>query len=111
MEKTKLKILKANNDIPSLFEIQNFIEGDIERVQINRRYCFIVNEAARISNMPVNEEATKIYSSFNNTKKYIFGNALLVKTKLICFSWMCINYINNYLNKLSEEIITVAVIL
>jgi hypothetical protein len=82
MEKTKLKILKADNDIPSLFEIQNFIEGDIEAVKINKRYCLIVNEAARISNLPVNKEATKIYSSFNKVKKYIFGNALLVKIKL-----------------------------
>lgn len=99
MEKTKLKILKADNDIPSLFEIQNFIKGDIERVQINRRYCFIVNEAARISNLPVNKEATKIYSSFNNTKKYIFGNALLVKTKLICFAWLSLMYCYDYIKE------------
>jgi hypothetical protein len=99
MEKTKLKILKADNDIPSLFEIQNFIEGDIETVKINKRYCLIVNEAARIINLPINKEATKIYSSFNDTKKYIFGNALLVKTKLFCFGWLCLMYCYDYLKE------------
>ena len=111
MERTKLKILKGSNHLPSLIDIQKFIKGDVEQVMINSRYCFIVNDMAAINGMPVNKEATRIYSSFHKTKKYIFGNALLVKTKLTCFSWMCFNYINNYINKHSEEIITAATIL
>lgn len=102
MEKTKLKFISLAippPPQPSLTYLQNFVGGEIEQIQINKRYCFIVNEAARLSNLPVNEEATKIYSSFNDTKKYIFGNALLVKTKLFCFGWLCLMYCYDYLKE------------
>jgi hypothetical protein len=107
MERTKLKIQRGSNHIPSLIELQKFIRGDVEQVMITKRYCFLVNDMAATNGAPINQEATRIYCSFNNTKKYIFGNALLVKTKLTCFSWMCFAYINNHL----EEIQLVATIL
>lgn len=37
---------------------------------------------AAITGMSINKEATKIYNSFHKTKKYIYGNALLIKTKI-----------------------------
>ena len=83
MERTKLKILKASNYIPSLDEVQKFIKGDVEQVIVNKRYCFIVNDMAATNGMPINEKASKIYSSFHKTKKYIYGNVLLIKIKLL----------------------------
>lgn len=85
MQKTKLKIVGLAVTPPpqtSLTYIQNFVGGEIERIQITKRYCFLVNDMAAITGMPINKEATKIYNSFHKTKKYIYGNALLIKTKI-----------------------------
>ena len=83
MERTKLKIMKGSNHIPSLPEIQKYIKGDIAKMIITKNYCFIVNDMAEREELPVNKEATRIYNSFHKTKKYIYGNVLLIKTKMI----------------------------
>jgi len=80
MTRTKLKILKKSNYIPSLIEVQKFIKGDVAKIFITKNYCFIVNDMAASEGLPVNKEATRIYNSFHKTKKYIYGNVLLIKT-------------------------------
>ena len=79
---TKLKILKKNNYIPSLIEVQKFIKGDVAKIFITKGYCFIVNDMAEKNKLPINKEATRIYNSFHKTKKNIYGNVLLIKTKI-----------------------------
>jgi hypothetical protein len=83
MTRTKLKILKKSNYIPSLIEVQKFIKGDVAKIFITKNYCFIVNDMAASEGLPVNKEATRIYNSFHKTKKYIYGNVLLIKTKMM----------------------------
>ena len=81
MERTKLRIIKGSNHIPTLIEIQKFIRGDIAKMFITKGYCFIVNDMAAKNKLPINKEATRIYNSFHKTKKNIYGNVLLIKTK------------------------------
>ena len=79
---TKLKILKRSNYIPSLIEVQKFIQGDVAKILITKGYSFIVNDMAEKNKLPINKEATRIYNSFHKTKKNIYGNVLLIKTKI-----------------------------
>ncbi len=61
----------------TLKELQYYVEGYIEILDLNSKYCLIVNEDAIPLNMPLNIEASKIF------KRKLYGPVLHVRNNLI----------------------------
>lgn len=64
----------------SLSELQSFVEGYIEIVDLRDGKIMIVNEEGKLKNLPFNHAATKIYSEIYTSSDIIVGNVLICKS-------------------------------
>lgn len=64
----------------SLSELQGFVEGYIEIVELKDGKIMIVNEEGKLKDLPFNHAATKIYAETYSNRNIIVGNALVCKS-------------------------------
>ena len=64
----------------SLSELQDFVEGYIEIVNLRDGKIMVVNEEGKLKNLPFNHAATKIYAETHFDREVIVGNALVCKS-------------------------------
>lgn len=72
-----IEVSPKNNRDFTLKELQNFVEGDIEIINLTTKKILIVNEGGKINKLPFNESATELWKKYYGRTDYIVGNALL----------------------------------
>lgn len=72
-----IEVSPKNNRDFTLKELQNFVEGDIEIINLTTKKILIVNEEGKINKLPFNELATELWKKYYGRTDYIVGNALL----------------------------------
>lgn len=72
-----IEVSPKNNRDFTLKELQNFVEGDIEIINLTTKKILIVNEEGKINKLPFNESATELWKKYYGRTDYIVGNALL----------------------------------
>lgn len=72
-----IEVSPKNNRDFTLEELQNFVEGDIEIINLTTKKILIVNEEGKINKLPFNELATELWEKYYGRTDYIVGNALL----------------------------------
>ena len=82
----KLQIIKDSKHEPDLKSAQEFVGGYVEGIQFPNGDYLIVNEEGKLKNLPLNEEATKLWrATFDNDnyvtgrKDFVVGPAILIK--------------------------------
>ena len=78
------KVKPLNGKDFSLKELQNFVGGLIEIVQLplNKNYIMVVNEMGKNEQLPINETATLIYQ-LEGGSDTIVGNALYCHRSMV----------------------------
>jgi len=71
--KTEFKTVK---DLPSLEEMQKFVGGYVEALQLKNGHTLYVNEDGRIKNLPVNKMATAFWDATYVNGGPIVGNVI-----------------------------------
>lgn len=64
----------------SLSELQGFVEGYIEIVDLRNGKIMVVNEEGKLKDLPFNHAATKIYAETYSNRDVIVGNALVCES-------------------------------
>lgn len=72
-----IEVSPKNNRDFTLKELQNFVEGGIEIINLTTKKILIVNEEGKINKLPFNESATELWKKYYGRTDYIVGNALL----------------------------------
>lgn len=72
-----IEVSPKNNRDFTLEELQNFVEGDIEIINLTTEKILIVNEEGKINKLSFNESATELWKKYYGRTDYIVGNALL----------------------------------
>lgn len=72
-----IEVSPKNNRDFTLEELQSFVEGDIEIINLTAEKILIVNEEGKINKLPFNELATELWKKYYGRTDYIVGNALL----------------------------------
>lgn len=75
-------VVPANGKKFTLEELQNYIGGYIERIDMFNGCAMYVDEEGRLKNLPYNEFATKVLAKLGALPcDFIRGNALIVQYK------------------------------
>ena len=72
-----IEVSPKNNRDFTLEELQSFVEGDIEIINLTAEKILIVNEEGKINKLLFNELATELWKKYYGRTDYIVGNALL----------------------------------
>ena len=87
---SEFKIIEDSKDEPSLKEAQEFVGGYVEGIPFTNGDYLIVNEEGKLRNLPLNEEATKLWKDTFDNDNYITGRndfvvgpAILIKAKAL----------------------------
>lgn len=72
-----IEVSPKNNRDFTLEELQSFVEGNIEIINLTTEKILIVNEEGKINKLPFNELATELWKKYYGRTDYIVGNALL----------------------------------
>ena len=72
-----IEVSPKNNRDFTLEELQSFVEGDIEIINLTTDKILIVNEEGKINKLPFNELATELWKKYYGRTDYIVGNTLL----------------------------------
>ena len=64
----------------SLSELQGFVEGYLEIVELKNGKIMVVNEEGKLKDLPFNHAATKIYAETYSSRDIIVGNALVCES-------------------------------
>ena len=70
---SEFKIIEDSKDEPSLKEAQEFVGGYVEGITFPNGDYLIVNEEGKLKNLPLNEEATKLWKATFDNDNYITG--------------------------------------
>ena len=83
---SEFKIIEDSKDEPDLKAAQEFVGGYVEGIPFPNGDYLIVNEEGKLRNLPLNEEATKLWKdTFDNDNyitgrnDFVVGNAILIK--------------------------------
>ena len=83
---SEFKIITDQKDEPNLKEAQKFVGGYVEGITFPNGDYLIINEEGKLRNLPLNEEATKLWKdTFDNDNyitgrnDFVVGNAILIK--------------------------------
>ena len=87
---SEFKIIEDSKDEPNLKEAQKFVGGYVEGITFPNGDYLIINEEGKLMQLPLNEEATKLWRSTFTKDKYAFGYddfvvgpAILIKAKAL----------------------------
>ena len=70
---SEFKIITDQKDEPNLKEAQKFVGGYVEGITFPNGDYLIINEEGKLKNLPLNEEATKLWRATFTKDKYAFG--------------------------------------
>ena len=70
---SEFKIITDQKDEPDLKAAQKFVGGYVEGITFPNGDYLIINEEGKLRNLPLNEEATKLWRSTFTKDKYLFG--------------------------------------
>ena len=70
---SEFKIITDSKDEPNLKEAQEFVGGMVEGITFPNGDYLIINEEGKLKNLPLNEEATKLWRATFTKDKYAFG--------------------------------------
>jgi hypothetical protein len=76
----KVEVSPKNGEDFSLEELQGYVEGYIQIVNLSKSEVLVINEEGKLKNLPLNKEATFI-CKFRNA---IFANDCIVGNALLC---------------------------
>ena len=83
---SEFKIITDQKDEPDLETAQKFVGGYVEGITFPNGDYLIINEEGKLRNLPLNEEATKLWKdTFDNDNyitgrnDFVVGNAILIK--------------------------------
>lgn len=90
----KAKIYKADgtiidNIVPEngtdfqLGELQKIVGGYIEIVSLLDNEIMVINEEGKLSDLPINENATEIYNEVDGFYDYIAGDVLVCDSNMV----------------------------
>ena len=86
IKQPQFKIIADSKDEPDLKAAQEFVGGYVEGIPFPNGDYLIVNEEGKLRNLPLNEEATKLWKdTFDNDNyitgrnDFVVGNAILIK--------------------------------
>lgn len=80
----EIKIFPKNGTDFSLKELQNYVDGYIEIVNLrSENNIMIVNEEGAINGMLVNLKASMIYSKAFNVNQCIYGDVVICKHNMV----------------------------
>ena len=71
--KTQFKTVK---ELPSLEEMQKFVGGYVEALELKNGHTLYVNEEGRMKDLPVNNMATEFWIASWDINEPIVGNVL-----------------------------------
>ena len=90
IKQPQFKIIEDSKDEPNLKEAQKFVGGYVEGITFPNGDYLIINEEGKLRNLPLNEEATKLWRATFTKDKYAFGYddfvvgpAILIKKKAL----------------------------
>ena len=69
----KLQIIENSKHEPNLEAAQEFVGGMVEGITFPNGDYLIINEEGKLMQLPLNEEATKLWRSTFTKDKYAFG--------------------------------------
>jgi len=67
---------------PTLEEAQKLVGGYVEALTIGDGDKLVFNEEGKLRDLPMNEEATKLFTDEYGDVDYICGNAILIKKSI-----------------------------
>ena len=73
----KIEVSPNNGNDFKLEELQSIVDGYIEIVWMPNNEIMVVNEDGKLRDLPVNQEATKIYQEIFGFNDMIVGDVLL----------------------------------
>ena len=73
IKQPQFKIIEDSKDEPNLKEAQEFVGGYVEGITFPNGDYLIINEEGKLKNLPLNEEATKLWRATFTKDKYAFG--------------------------------------
>ena len=86
----EFKIVSDSKDEPTLESAQEFVGGYVEGITFPNGDYLIINEEGKLMNLPLNEEATKLWkATFDNDnyitgrKDFVVGPAILIKANAL----------------------------
>tara|TARA_R110002096_G_scaffold345770_1_gene539180 strand:- start:410 stop:652 length:243 start_codon:yes stop_codon:yes gene_type:complete len=68
---------------PTLEEAQKIVRGFVEALTIGDGDKLVFNEEGKLRDLPMNEEATKLFTDEYGDIDYICGDAILIKKAVI----------------------------
>ena len=82
----KLQIIENSKHEPNLEAAQEFVGGMVEGITFPNGDYLIINEEGKLMGLPLNEQASKLWTdTFDNDnyitgrKDFVVGNAILIK--------------------------------
>ena len=83
---SEFKIIEDSKDEPDLKAAQKFVGGYVEGITFPNGDYLIINEEGKLMGLPLNEQASKLWTdTFDNDnyvtgrKDFVVGNAILIK--------------------------------
>ena len=83
---SEFKIITDQKDEPDLKAAQKFVGGYVEGITFPNGDYLIINEEGKLMGLPLNEQASKLWTdTFDNDnyitgrKDFVVGNAILIK--------------------------------
>ena len=70
---SEFKIIEDSKDEPNLKEAQKFVGGYVEGITFPNGDYLIINEEGKLMQLPLNEEATKLWKATFDNDNYITG--------------------------------------
>ena len=87
---SEFKIIEDKKDEPQYKEVSRFVGGMVECVQFPNGDLLLLNEEGKLTGLPLNPEATTLWSATFTKDKYAFGYddfvvgpAILIKKKAL----------------------------
>lgn len=74
---TEVDVKPMNGTDFSLTELQDFVGGYIEIIQLKDGNTMVVNDEGKLLGLPMNATATQLYRNSFGCADYIVGNALV----------------------------------
>ena len=80
---TILEVVPANGTDFQLEELQSYVNGYIDVLDLNDNQIIVLNDEGKLQGLPVNEKATEIFRDTYPTTDFIVGDVLICDSKMV----------------------------
>lgn len=80
---TIIDVVPENGTDFQLDELQKIVGGYIEIVSLLDNEIMVVNEEGKLTDLPINENATEIYNEVDGFYDYIVGDVLVCDNSMV----------------------------